>query len=60
MEMSHSLILNEEALNKIPEAKKSLFVYEWLQFLENVLIAAQKVIFVDRPHAHHAPIKIII
>ena len=56
MEMSHSLILNEEALIKIPEAKKSLFVYEWLQFLENVLIAAQKVIFVDRPHAHHAPI----
>ena len=43
MEMSHSLILNEEALAKIPEAKKSLFVYEWLQFLENVLIAAQKV-----------------
>lgn len=42
MEMSHSLILNEEALSKIPEAKKSLFVYEWLQFLENVLIAAQK------------------
>ena len=56
MEMSHSLILNEEALIKIPEAKKSLFVYEWLQFLENVLIAAQKVIFVDHPHAHHAPI----
>ena len=54
--MSHSLILNEEALIKIPEAKKSLFVYEWLQFLENVLIAAQKVIFVDCPHAHHAPI----
>ena len=45
MEMSHSLILNEEALSKISEAKKSLFVYEWLQFLENVLIAAQKVMF---------------
>lgn len=45
MEMSHSLILNEEALAKIPEGKKSLFVYEWLQFLENVLVAAQKVNF---------------
>ncbi len=43
MEMSHSLVLNEEALAKIPETKKALFVYEWLQFLENLLIAAQKV-----------------
>lgn len=47
MEMSHSLILNEEALAKIPEGKKSLFVYEWLQFLENVLVAAQKVKFIS-------------
>lgn len=43
MEMSHSLILNEEALAKIPDGKRSLFIYEWLQFLDNVLVAAQKV-----------------
>ena len=43
MEMSHSLILNEEALGKVSEGKRSLFVYEWLQFLDNVLVAAQKV-----------------
>jgi len=43
MEASQSLILNEDALAKIPEAKKSLFIYEWLRFLENVLMAAQKV-----------------
>lgn len=44
MELSHSLTLNEEALAQLPDGKKSLFVYEWLRFLENVLVAAQKVI----------------
>ena len=43
MELSHSLTLNEEALAQIPDGKKSLFIYEWLRFLENVLVAAQKV-----------------
>ena len=45
MELSHSLTLNEDALAQIPEGKKSLFVYEWLRFLDNVLVAAQKVLF---------------
>lgn len=44
MELSHSLTLNEDALNQIPEAKRPVFVFEWLRFLEKVLIAAQKVI----------------
>lgn len=44
MESSHCLILNEEALSKLPDAKKPLFVYEWLVFLDNILIAAQKVL----------------
>lgn len=43
MELSHSLTLNEEALKQIPEAKKPVFVFEWLRFLDKVLIAAQKV-----------------
>ncbi|CAG0883432.1 unnamed protein product [Darwinula stevensoni] len=42
MELSHSLTLNEEALKLIPDAKKSLFIFEWLRFLDKVLIAAQK------------------
>lgn len=44
MELSHSLTLNEDALNQIPEAKRPVFVFEWLRFLDKVLIAAQKVI----------------
>lgn len=45
MELSHSLTLNEDALNQIPEAKRPVFVFEWLRFLDKVLIAAQKVQF---------------
>lgn len=43
MELSHSLTLNEEALKQIPEAKRPVFVFEWLRFLDKVLVAAQKV-----------------
>ncbi|XP_076643444.1 HEAT repeat-containing protein 5B isoform X1 [Halictus rubicundus] len=42
MELSHSLTLNEDALNQIPEAKRPVFIFEWLRFLDKVLIAAQK------------------
>ncbi|XP_052275904.1 HEAT repeat-containing protein 5B-like isoform X2 [Dreissena polymorpha] len=42
MELAHSLLLNEEALSKIPENKKNVFVFEWLRFLDKVLAAAQK------------------
>lgn len=42
MELSHSLTLNEEALHQIPEAKRPVFVFEWLRFLDKVLLAAQK------------------
>ena len=47
MELSHSLTLNEEALAQLPDGKKSLFIYEWLRFLENVLVAAQKVFLLN-------------
>ncbi|XP_071963983.1 HEAT repeat-containing protein 5B-like isoform X2 [Antedon mediterranea] len=42
MELSHSLLLNEEALSQIADSKKSIFVYEWLRFLDKVLSAAHK------------------
>ncbi|KAG8259537.1 HEAT repeat-containing protein 5B [Homalodisca vitripennis] len=42
MELSHSLTLNEEALVQLPESKRPVFVFEWLRFLDKVLVAAQK------------------
>ncbi|XP_077993059.1 HEAT repeat-containing protein 5B-like [Glandiceps talaboti] len=42
MELSHSLLLNEEALSQIAESKKPVFIFEWLRFLDKVLTAAQK------------------
>jgi hypothetical protein len=44
MELSHSLTLNEDALKEIPEQKKPVFIFEWLRFLDKILVAAQKVI----------------
>jgi len=43
MELAHSLLLNEEALSKISDSKKPVFIFEWLRFLDKVLVAAQKV-----------------
>ena len=43
MELAHSLLLNEEALGRISESKRNVFVFEWLRFLDKVLVAAQKV-----------------
>uniref|UniRef100_A0A6A7FSQ7 HEAT repeat-containing protein 5A n=5 Tax=Hirondellea gigas TaxID=1518452 RepID=A0A6A7FSQ7_9CRUS len=42
MELSHSLTLNEEALQQLPAAKRPIFVFEWLRFLNKVLGAANK------------------
>lgn len=42
MELSHSLTLNEDAYNQLPEQKRPVFVFEWLRFLDKVLVAAQK------------------
>ncbi|KAF5283589.1 hypothetical protein FQA39_LY17291 [Lamprigera yunnana] len=42
MELSHSLTLNEEALAQVPVAKRAVFIFEWLRFLDKVLTAAQK------------------
>lgn len=42
MELAHSLLLNEEALAQITEAKGPVFIFEWLRFLDKVLVAANK------------------
>lgn len=44
MELAHSLLLNEDALAQITEAKRPVFIFEWLRFLDKVLVAANKVI----------------
>ncbi|CAJ1067696.1 HEAT repeat-containing protein 5B isoform X2 [Xyrichtys novacula] len=43
MELAHSLTLNEDALAQITEAKRPVFIFEWLRFLDKVLVAANKV-----------------
>lgn len=43
MELSHSLTLNEEAFAQISDANKPVFIFEWLRYLDKVLVAAQKV-----------------
>lgn len=43
MELAHSLLLNEDALAQITEAKRPVFIFEWLRFLDKVLLAANKV-----------------
>lgn len=45
MELAHSLLLNEDALAQITEAKRPVFIFEWLRFLDKVLVAANKVQF---------------
>lgn len=43
MELAHSLLLNEDALVQITEAKRPVFIFEWLRFLDKVLVAANRV-----------------
>ncbi|XP_068088233.1 HEAT repeat-containing protein 5B isoform X2 [Hyperolius riggenbachi] len=42
MELAHSLLLKEDALAQVTEAKKPVFIFEWLRFLDKVLIGANK------------------
>ena len=43
MEASQSLLLDEESLVKVAEAKRAIFILEWLRFLEKYLMTAEKV-----------------
>lgn len=47
MEMSHSLTLNEEAYKKVPDQQKPVFLFEWLRYLDKVLVVAHKVSFLQ-------------
>lgn len=42
MDSSHNLILNEDALSKIAEPKRPVYVFEWLRHLDKVLVDTQK------------------
>ncbi|XP_040206730.1 HEAT repeat-containing protein 5B isoform X1 [Rana temporaria] len=42
MELAHSLLLKEDALAQVTEAKKPVFIFEWLRFLDKVLVSANK------------------
>ncbi|KAJ0172296.1 hypothetical protein K1T71_012269 [Dendrolimus kikuchii] len=42
MEVSHTLTLNEAAFQQLSDDKKPHFIFEWLRFLDKVLVAAQR------------------
>lgn len=43
MELAHSLLLNEDGLKRVPEARRNLFIAEWLRYLNKILLTVQKV-----------------
>ncbi|XP_069882496.1 HEAT repeat-containing protein 5A isoform X3 [Dipodomys merriami] len=42
MELSHSLLLNEEACNQLGDVQKAEFIFEWLRYLEKLLLATSR------------------
>uniref|UniRef100_A0A914GR10 HEAT repeat-containing protein 5B n=1 Tax=Globodera rostochiensis TaxID=31243 RepID=A0A914GR10_GLORO len=42
MELSHSLVLNEQAYRICPDPQKAMFLYEWLRFLDRILPLTKK------------------
>ncbi|KAM5235697.1 HEAT repeat-containing protein 5A [Ctenodactylus gundi] len=42
MELAHSLLLNEEAYSQLGEVQKAEFIFEWLRYLEKLLIATSR------------------
>lgn len=42
MELAHSLLLNEEAYNQLGEVQKAEFIFDWLRYLEKLLLATSK------------------
>ena len=43
MELAHSLLLNEEASNQLGAVQKAEFIFEWLRYLEKLLLATNRV-----------------
>ncbi|KAM6201344.1 HEAT repeat-containing protein 5A [Rhynchocyon petersi] len=42
MELAHSLLLNEEACSQLGEVQKAEFIFEWLRYLEKLLLATSR------------------
>lgn len=42
MELAHSLLLNEEASNQLGAVQKAEFIFEWLRYLEKLLLATNR------------------
>ncbi|KAF4017977.1 hypothetical protein G4228_009461 [Cervus hanglu yarkandensis] len=42
MELAHSLLLNEDAYNQLGEVQKAEFIFDWLRYLEKLLIATSR------------------
>ncbi|KAM6181816.1 HEAT repeat-containing protein 5A isoform 1-T1 [Erethizon dorsatum] len=42
MELAHSLLLNEDACSQLSEVQKAEFIFEWLRYLEKLLIATSR------------------
>ncbi|XP_021099488.1 HEAT repeat-containing protein 5A isoform X6 [Heterocephalus glaber] len=42
MELAHSLLLNEDAYSQLGEVPKAEFIFEWLRYLEKLLIATSR------------------
>lgn len=45
IELAQTLVLNQDVLNDLSNGQKSVFIYEWLCFLNKVLCATEKVGF---------------
>ncbi|XP_019610103.2 HEAT repeat-containing protein 5A isoform X4 [Rhinolophus sinicus] len=42
MELAHSLLLNEEVYNQLGEVQKAEFIFDWLRYLEKLLLATSR------------------
>ncbi|CAO2586259.1 HEAT repeat-containing protein 5A [Lemmus lemmus] len=42
MELAHSLLLNEEVSSQLGEVQKAEFIFEWLRYLEKLLLATNR------------------
>ena len=42
LETSHSLLLNDEVVKKLTEQHRSLYIFEWLRYLDKNLLTAKK------------------
>ena len=43
MESANTLILNEDVLRTLPDHKQTVFIFEWLRYLDHILCALNKV-----------------